>query len=548
MRNPLYSQKGIALFIALMLTLMISIIGIGIIKSSNDEVSIAGNELNEMKTFYAAQAGLDKATAVIQTQYEATGLPPSPMPSDSLLVNGTRVTYTTVKEDTVQEVLTKGSLAGLNALVTPYTVTSTAIDAVHNSSISLQETYEVALVPIFQFSVFYQNDLEIAPGATMSLIGRVHSNRNVYVQSDNTININSYFTAYGDIYHGRKPGSGQSTGTGSVNIMGIDGSYHSMSQGSDWLDANDSYWFDTASTRWGGRVQDSAFGQEKLNLPISNPDSVHHIIDRASYGGGNSDSYENKATFKIMDGVALYYNGSSWVDVTSSLTTSGALKTTTFYDKREAKNAIVYDLDMSKFKTSAYFPSNGIMYTADNRTGLRGTRIYNATDIGHPLTLASENPVYTKGNVNGDTLNHQPMAIIADALTILSGNWSDDSTKTKASDKTKRAATATTTNFSYITGNKETGSGNYNGGLENLPRFLEDWSSIVFTYRGSIINLWLSNKTSGLWGGSYYSPPNRNWAFDNNLTDPNKLPPGTPTVRTFIRTGWRQQQVGYAAN
>jgi len=550
MRNPLYNDKGIALFIALMLTLMLSIVGLGIIKSSNDEVSIAGNELNEMKTFYAAQAGLDKATAAIQTQYEATGLPPNPMPSDTLAVNGTQVIYTTVKQDTIQKVLTKGSLAGLNALVTPYVVTATATDPVHNSVIGLQETFEVALVPIFQFSVFYETDLEIAPGPDMFLFGRVHSNRHVYLESDNNIDINSYFTAHGSIYHGRKPGSGMATGNGEVDIMGLDGSYHSMRQGSDWLDANDSYWFDTASTRWGGRVQDSSFGQEKLNLPLATPDSAHLIIDRASYGGGNSDSYESKATFKIMDGVASFYNGSSWVDVTSSLTTSGALKSTIFYDKREAKNATVYDLDMSKFKTSAYFPTNGIMYTADNRTGLRGTRIYNASDIGHPFTLASENPVYTKGNINGDTLNHQPMAIIADALTILSPNWSDDSTKTKSNDKTVRPATATTTNFSYITGNRETGvdGAAYNGGLENLPRFLENWSGKTLLYRGSIINLWLSRKGVGNWSGTYYSPPNRNWAFDNSLTDPNKLPPGTPMVRTFVRTGWRQQQVGYAAN
>jgi len=97
------------------------------------------------------------------------------------------------------------------------------------------------------------------------------------------------------------------------------------------------------------------------------------------------------------------------------------------------------------------------------------------------MTLASENPVYTKGSINSTT--KQPMAIICDALTMLSGNWSDDPAKAANADKTVRAATATTINFSYITGSMATGGGNYNGGLENLPRFLEDWTGKTLTYR-----------------------------------------------------------------
>lgn len=550
MRIPyLRSEHGVALLIALVLILMMSIIGIGLVKSTNDEVSIAGNEITETKTFYAAEAGLDRAAAEIQAAYRTTDLPPEDLPSGEMNINEATVDYITIVQDTVQKTLSKGSLAGLNALVTPYVLRSSAYDNTGRSSVNLEEVFEVALVPIFQFSVFYETDLEIAPGPTMTLYGRIHSNRDVYLESGNRINIDSYFTAYGDIHHGRKPGSGLTTENGEVDIMGIDGTYRSMRETSGWLDADDSYWFDSAACRWGGRVQDASFGQEKLNLPIDNPDDPHTIIDRASAGGGNDDSYENKADFKIMDGVAMYKNaGGSWVDVTSALTSDGSLKTTTFYDIRETKNVTVYDINMSVFKSSPYFPSNGIMYTADNRSGLRGTRIYNATDIGYPLTIATENPLYTKGSVN--TTTKKPMAIITDALTILSGNWSDASSKTTSSDKTVRPATNTSVNFSYITGNSETGGGIYSGGLENLPHFLEDWSpstgSKTLTFRGSIINLWLSEKVSGIWG-SYYDPPTRNWAFDTDLSDPNKLPPGTPMVRTFIRMGWRQANVGYAA-
>jgi len=546
MLHVLKNERGIALIIALMIMLMLTIIGIGIIKSSNDEVSIAGNEYNEMRAFYAAESGLEKATAIIQAHYEATGSPPSSYPAETLLVNGIGVGYSTVAETPESRTLTKTSLAGLKAYVRPHHIQSTAFDSSHYTAVTVEHHFEVAFVPVFQFAVFYENDLEIAPGPAMILSGRVHSNSDIYIQAANQIQINSNMTAHGDIYHGRKPGSGLADDPGDVQIMGADGSYHSMQDGGDWLDSRDSHWFDSSSARWGGHVQDAAYGQEKLNLPLENTtDSAYKIVERETVGGGNNDSFEQDAQFKIIDGVAYYKSGATWTDVTAALVASGALKQTTFYDKREDKDVTVADLDVSKFKSSSYVPSNGIIYVSDQRAGLRGTRLYNAQDVGAPLTIASENPVYTKGDIN--TVNKQPMAIICDALTILSNNWSDNAALAASNNKSLRQAINTTANFCYIAGNKETGEGGsaYNGGLENLPRFLEVWSGKTLTYRGSIICLWHSQKTDGDWSGDYYTPPDRDWAFDPDLEDPANMPPGTPMVRSFIRWGWKMQDIAF---
>jgi len=544
--HPLRNQDGIAMIIALMIMLMLTIIGLGIVKSANDEVSIAGNELNEARAFYTAEAGLEKASSVIQAHFDATHVPPSSFPSGTLLFNGIGCGYSIVAESSATRTITKTSLAGLKALIRPYHIESTACDSGHSTAVTLEQHFEVDFVPIFQFSVFYENDLEIAPGPSMLLLGRVHSNGDLYLQSNISLQINSYLTAYGDIYHGRKPGSGQPTGTGDVQIMGTDGLYHSMKDGSDWLDASDAHWFDSGSARWGGRVQDEAFGQERLNIPLQNStDSAHKLIERASAGGGNADSYENKSTFKVIDGVAYSLTGTVWTNVTAALTASGAIVQTTFHDKREGVDVTVSDIDMTKFNASGYAPSNGIVYISDQRSGLRGARIYNAASIGRPLTIASENPVYTKGNVN--TTTKQPMAIIADALTILSGSWDDAAAKAASNDKTVRVAASTTANFCFISGNTETGAGGagYNGGLENLPRFLEDWTGKTFTYRGSMVNLWYSQEATGIWSGSYYTPPTRDWAYDIALDDIANMPPGTPMVRAFIRFAWKQKDVGF---
>jgi hypothetical protein len=85
----------------------------------------------------------------------------------------------------------------------------------------------------------------------------------------------------------------------------------------------------------------------------------------------------------------------------------------------------------------------------------------------------------------------------------------------------------------------------YNGGLENLPRYLEVWSGVTFNWTGSAVNLWNSLQATGNWSGTYYTPPDRNWSYDTDLDDPNKLPPETPSVRVFQRTGWKQEYVGY---
>ena len=50
-------------------------------------------------------------------------------------------------------------------------------------------------------------------------------------------------------------------------------------------------------------------------------------------------------------------------------------------------------------------------------------------------------------------------------------------------------ATNTTVNAGIISGIVPSGSGYYSGGVENFPRFLEDWSGKTFTYYGSMLEL-----------------------------------------------------------
>jgi hypothetical protein len=538
--SRLRAENGMATFIALMVMLMMTVMGLAVLKLAEDEISIAGNEMNEMSAFYASEAGLERAAAAIQNQYNVTGAPPTVLPAGNESINSDVIaTYTTTDLGAaVQRTLTQGSLAGLKARVKTYRIKSIGTSLVDGGQIRLSQDFECALIPLFQFAVFYDNDLEIAPGPDMNLSGRIHTNGNLWLQAGGKLYIDSYVTAAGDLLHGRKGTGGVSDGD--VFIKDMAGNYQNMKNADGtFLSSASTNWYDSAVSRWSGRVRDAAFGQEKMNLPLSNSGDPHKIIER---GSGNPDSYEHKAGLKIIDGDAYALFGGVWSNVTALLP-AGTITTKSFEDGREGKTVNAIEVNMSLLKSSSYFPDNGVIYASDQRVGtFNALRLTDGADVGKPVSIYSENPMYVKGDFN--SVNKQPVSLAADAVTFLSNNWDDMLSGALKSD---RIASQTICNASVLTGNTNTTSSNYNGGLENLPRFLEEWSNKKFTWRGSMVNLWNSQQAVGDWGGSYYTPPIRDWAYDTDLDDPAKMPPGTPCVRIFMRTGWKQLDVGYAS-
>ncbi len=165
------------------------------------------------------------------------------------------------------------------------------------------------------------------------------------------------------------------------------------------------------------------------------------------------------------------------------------------------------------------------------------------------LTVATDLPMYVEGDFNleqenedGSTRARQPSMVAADAVTFLSSDWQDsNSTNSRGS----RRAANTTFHIVVMTGNTETvQNGQYNGGLENVLRFMEDWNGRTAYFRGSIIDLWYSQIATSRWNGSYYRPPRRDWEFDDILRT--QSPPGVPRVfgiemLTWKVTTWEEQ-------
>ncbi len=226
----------------------------------------------------------------------------------------------------------------------------------------------------------------------------------------------------------------------------------------------------------------------------------------------------------------------------------------------------IYDDNYSSAsKPGIRIKNGGTIYDKDNNTDT--SQGYNG-NIG--LTLMSENPVYVQGNFNADGTtstgpektgaskeNVPPASIVADSLNVLSTSWNsaDDDPggagAFSASTYGGRSGAATTEiNAAILAGvnqsNQSTDPNTFNGttgGLNNFPRFLENWSG-TFKYSGSMVGLWYGTQSSGQYRGAgttdgVFSAPTRDWAFNTDFLDVNKLPRLTPIIRVYSSADWQ---------
>jgi hypothetical protein len=200
-----------------------------------------------------------------------------------------------------------------------------------------------------------------------------------------------------------------------------------------------------------------------------------------------------------------------------------------------------------------------------------GVRVFGSADIPLPggigvvadptgVTVVSDQAMYVLGDYNRGVLAggapRQPAALIGDSVNVLSdrswrgsgaatgctadccsGDFCRDGQSVETLGSTRRDAATTWVNSAFLGGVDTTVPGDYNGGLENYPRFHEDWGGRALNYQGSFVSLGEPVRAAGDWcgtGGSttsgcnIYNPPVRNWNFDPAFNDVANLPPLTP--------------------
>lgn len=452
----------------------------------------------------------------------------------------------------------------------------------------------------WEYAIFYNDLLEIHPGAKQTIAGWVHTNGSLYTAHD-TLTFASKVDYGNDWGVAFAPGDKDHTET----------------------PTSPHYPSNLPPAR--GQVQ-LPFGMDPTQVftgSNSNNTSYHELIEPPVVGQPDPISasrYYDQAQIRVLvDGsnnvTMTDINNNSINSTTAALTGTNnpsvatralymlfndAIATNqTFQDNREGATMRVVTFDVSQLTSALTSPAdggtgyllgynlgkwpqpgglvsdsthsvgnvawNGIVYIGDtsgSSSTKRGVRLKNGATIKGPgLTVASMNPVYIQGDYNtGRTASSEtpanskndgtgsnvvpgytelPCAVLGDAVNILSNSWKDSNSSASLSSRTASPTTVNTAIVSGIvpTGSGGTGANSYSGGAENFPRFLESWSNKTFTYYGSMVELFKSQQSIGYWGsGNVYDPPNRNWNFDPLFYT--QPPPGSLLIVTYSQQRW----------
>lgn len=572
--------------------------------SSNAKITLRNNAFNQAEG--AAESATETVLAPMIRDYAYGALNPASSYTGTVPdQTGWPIGYNFYNQSLVIDTTSVSNLvelgsqfAGLSGFIEYCTNTITAIATNGPVAVpaTVQQTIQFASVPVFQYAIFYNMDLEINPGAPMTINGAVHSNDNIWTTGDgsgaNVLTFSTNVNASGSVYLRRSTNDPSASRTG--NVVFTDTQNNPLNNA------------DSLSMPIGTNNNPAAV-VGLIQLPPSNL----AVPTAAAYSATGSVYFYNAADLIITNDTTgtnftvLYDNQnvglgltpvvpdmpivtSHKAGVTTTYTTNfvySFVTNATFYDYREKDTVQAIQLNVSNLV--AWLTNNisilgtnrgGYQYNQYNTTtstskghGINSVYIYNSVPMTAStlpgvrvmngaqlppagLTVATAQPLYVMGNYNvrtnasgtqdltlGSTVNGhtRPASFVADAVTVLSSSWKDIGTYTSTTSLGSRDAASTTINAACMEGIVPSTSAAYSGGVENFLRLLESWSGDTLTYNGSIVVMFPSQYATNLYGGSYYGIPTRNWGFDVNFSKgQGYLPPLTPQAKYVIRSSY----------
>lgn len=505
----------------------------------------------------------------------------------------------------------------------------------------VRQTFQVIDRSLYRYAMFWDGDLELWPGAPMTVGGGpVHTNGNLYLGSNNGLTITSQVTTAGNFFASRSPEHPNFT-TNTTNAVrlrnfniqaGETGHVRDIrSGGTDWsgtLDSDNENFRALASQAFNGGLLTSEHGIQNITpagfANVMNQfggagngqtNFLHHLISPSRDATFFADLEGSGLGAEVVDSLReiegekwsnqsdlkLRFNGSN-VEVLRRTGTDADTGLPNFepmpveeserfwtveefaenldddgnpiehsevasgiFDQRMRNDPVtggeinLLRFDMERFRnfTSSYNSNAGLDFegvyiempevaqapregdavvAADPRWAVQ---IHNAAtlptgraagnDTTPGLTFATNAAMYIQGNFNspngGGTPtepesmaltdgNELPVALVADAVTILSNSWDNSSSRAVEG---QRIANETVVSAAIVTGNVPSANNSYSGGVENFPRFLENWNGVDLIYRGSMISLFRSESQNAVWDGGtgVYRPPNREWGYNS---------------------------------
>lgn len=639
-------------------------------------ITTNGKQLRRNQIFLSSQAAAEGATEMVFAQMDRDYLYQS-LNSASGYESITPVTTSWPVQYTFNVNVTLGAQSGnLQYMANQYTnllgfpqtnvITATATPVGQFQSVpsTVSQSIIFAQVPVFQFAIFYNLDLDMSPGSAMSVDGATFCNENIWCNPPAQMTFNGTVEAAGNyffhwdtngeqasnipsspktpIFNAGTPlshvdplvlpiGAGNDSTTTNNSaaveaIINIPPAAAAAPQQIAYVTTNQVYLYNevnliVSNAVWGVNgvapwsnpftvyLQDSALS------PAATPGNAHWIqLTNDFYIISNRYGLNSNLVATPVNWVPnfLFTNNTlamKWTNLPVAGGTNGPgpngtnyvwyagfsfLTNVLYYDYRESATNEAVQLNVGQLGNwiTNTQPNGGNAWNVDLASdlghGIDSIFIYNnapfskvrlpcvsvvngallpsSTVVANGssvftcgLTVATSQPVYVIGNYNvqqngvaqtlnsHNTSNTYPASFLADAITVLSSNWTNDWKQTNYTSRTTSADTVNAACLEGIvpsTGGQNCGgdgaSARYSGGIENFLRLLENWSSVKLTYNGSILVMFPSQYATNSWQqpGAYYGVPARDWAFDTNFLIQSDLPPLTPKFRTVIRNVW----------
>jgi type IV pilus assembly PilX-like protein len=253
------NSRGFTLIAALLLTVLLSGVAVGLLYMVSNEARMGGNDLEGSLSYYAAEAQIENLTSQLSHLYQ-NSQSPTATSINALWTNtanwannvsGSNISYISYNSPTgvpqiswppnqtngqpctnapnpcgSWDIVGAGPDQGMVATLIPFTLQVTATRsagsggvgtdtaAATGSATTLTRTVEVALLPAFEFGIFCDGDCDYFAGPPFNFGGRVHTNRNLFLAANSgPLTFTDKIAAVGEIVTDRLE-NGNLTGPG----------------------------------------------------------------------------------------------------------------------------------------------------------------------------------------------------------------------------------------------------------------------------------------------------------------------------------------------
>lgn len=243
-------DAGVALITSLLLLFLMSSLLVGFSLLLMTDQRLAGSNNDDVQAFYGSEAGMEQLTAslgdLFAQTYSPTGAQIAAIQRTPPLLNGIQylnsdgssgylITPGAVDANgnpaPVIATIKSGPYAGMTALLTEYTLTVNA-RTTEGREVKLQRTTQTVGIPMFQFGIFSDTDLDFFPGPNFNFGGRTHTNGNLFLAAGSTLTLSDKVDVYKDVIRTNLengwPTSTNYTGTVNITVQPGSSTYRSL--------------------------------------------------------------------------------------------------------------------------------------------------------------------------------------------------------------------------------------------------------------------------------------------------------------------------------